>query len=64
MCLTRFHVIPQHGQWRIAKAGELFRGPYQTKDEAIRTAQLLALLDAPSEVLIHDSTGNVEAEAT
>jgi hypothetical protein len=57
MCPTRFHVIPQqHSQWRVARAGELFRGPYGTKDEAVRAAQLLALLYEPAQVLIHDAT--------
>lgn len=62
--LARFHVFPHADQWRVVRVGELFRGPYRTKDEAIRAAQLLALLDEPSEVLIHDSAGNVEGEAT
>lgn len=63
MCVARFHVMPQAGQWRVVRVGELFKGPYPTKDEAVRVAQLLALLIVPAWVLIHDLDGQVEAEA-
>lgn len=62
MCIPRFHVMPQGGKWRVVRSGELFRGPYPTRDEAVCAARLLALLLEPSEVLVHDSTGGVEAE--
>lgn len=62
MCVARFHVMPQESRWRVVRIGELFKGPYRTKDEAIRAAQVLALLATPSRVLIHDLTGQVEAE--
>jgi len=62
MCLIRFHVIPQGDQWRIVRVGELFRGPYQTKDEAIRAAQLLAMLDEPAEVIVYDSVSEEVGE--
>lgn len=58
MPLARFHVIPQAGQWRVVRVGELFKGPYPTKHEAVRAAQLLALLFQPAQVVIHDQTGN------
>lgn len=61
MCLTRFHVMPQDGQWRVVRIGEVFRSPYRTQDEAIRAAQVLALLSEPSQVLIYDLAGHVEA---
>jgi len=60
--------MPQNGQWRVARVGELFKGPYQTKAEAVRVAQLLALLDGSSQVIIHDpavaagAAGAVEVE--
>lgn len=63
MCLTRFHVMPRGGLWLVVKIGDLFKGPYRTKDEAIGAAQLLALLFEPAQVIIHDTTGAVEAVA-
>lgn len=62
MRLARFCVVPQDGQWRVVRIGELFKGPYRTQDEAIRAAQVLALISEPSQVLIHDLTGDVEVE--
>jgi hypothetical protein len=55
--------MPQGGGWVIAQAGRLFQGPYPTRDEAVDAARLLALLVAPSEVFVHDCTGQVQAEA-
>jgi hypothetical protein len=62
MVRTRFHVMPQHGHWRIARIGEAFKGPYPTRDEAIEAARVLALLAPPSQVLVHDLSGRVDAE--
>ena len=54
--------MPQDGLWRVVTVGEVFKGPYQTRDEAVQAAQLLALLCEQSEVLIHGVTGDVEAD--
>lgn len=64
MCRSRFHVMPQNGQWRVVRVGELFKGPYRTKTEAVRVAQLLALLSGPSQVIIHGAGGGVEVETS
>jgi hypothetical protein len=62
MAQDRIHVVPQDGQWRVVTVGELFNGPYPTKDEAIEVAHLLALLHDSSQVLVHDESGNLESE--
>lgn len=62
MAPARFHVVPHDGQWQVARAGELFRGPFATKDEAIEAAHLLALSCESSQVLVHDEAGQLEIE--
>jgi hypothetical protein len=64
MSRSRFHVVPHDGQWRVVRVGELFKGPYRTKAEAISVAQLLALLAGPSQVIVHGAAGAVEAETS
>lgn len=61
--MPTFYVVPQDGQWRIAKIGGLFKGPYPTKDEAIKAAQVMALLTRPSQVLVCNTAGVVETES-
>lgn len=63
MSRARFHVIPHGGQWLVVRVGELFKGPYQTKDEAIGAAQVMALVCGSSQVLVYDLTGRVQTEA-
>ena len=62
MARSRFHVIPQSDRWRIAKVGDVVRGAYPTQDEAVQAARLLALITEPSQVLVHDRNGAVQAE--
>lgn len=57
-----FHVMPQNGHWRIARVGQLFHGPYPTREEAVETARLFATLTAPCRVLVHDESGDVETD--
>jgi hypothetical protein len=54
--------MPHDGKWWVVKVGELFRGPYPSKDEAVCAAQLLALLRGPAKVLVHDLAGGGETE--
>lgn len=63
MTHARFHVIPYDGHWLVVGIGELFRGPYRTKDEAVGAAELTARLRGPSQVLVYDLAGRLEREA-
>lgn len=53
------HVLPEAGHWRVDGSGG---GVFDTKDEAVRHSQQLAVNNAPCRVQVHTEDGSVEDE--
>lgn len=63
---TVYHVVPNSSgeSWLVTEEGGGFRQEHRTKDEAVNAAKERARGQAPSQVKVHRSDGNMEYEST
>ena len=63
---TVYHVVPDASgeRWLVTQENGSFREEHQKKEDAVDAARERARAQAPSQVKVHKSDGNMEYEST
>lgn len=60
---SRYDVIPAAEQWQLRHGGEIV-SEHEWQDDAIEAGRAAARANVPSELVIHGTDGQIQAEST